>query len=380
MKQAKEILKDLISVDTSSPEGNESELVKYLYQLFQEKAKKIEIVGEHPRANIIAYFGNLKSENVLLLTGHLDVAPSIIQEWDTNPYIPEEKDNRIYGRGSCDMKGGLAVCIKAIFNALEKNYLENKLIIFAGTADEETGANSEIGAKLVAKHLQENNIKPIGVMLPEPNNSQEIIKVNIGHRGAMWLECESKGKAMHPGSTVHKENNAVINMFNFIDEVRQTIPGDPLIENGIPGSTCRVTHINAGVPNTFKFVPDKCICNLDVRISPLEKNDIVLQSIIDIAQKYDVTVKVIKQTDSSIISKDEKIVELMINILEKMNKKYEICCASPVCDAHWFNKLNMPTLNVLGVSGGGVHVKNEFATVDSIEDRVRILEEFIKEY
>jgi len=63
-----------------------------------------------------------------------------------------------------------------------------------------------------------------------------------------------------------------------------------------------------------------------------------------------------------------------------MNKKYEICCASPVCDAHWFNKLNMPTLNVLGVSGGGVHVKNEFATVDSIEDRVRILEEFIKEY
>ena len=380
MKNGKEILKDLISVDTSSPEGNESELVKYLYQLFQAKAKKIEIIGEHPRANILAYFGNLDSKNILLLTGHLDVAPSIIHEWDTNPYIPEEKDNKIYGRGSCDMKGGLAVCIKAIFNSLEKNYLEDKLIIFAGTADEETGANSEIGAKLVAKYLAENNIIPMGVILPEPNNDLEIIKVNIGHRGAMWLECESKGKAMHPGSTVHKENNAVINMFNFINEIRQTIPGDPTKENGIPGSTCRITHINSGVPNTFKFVPDKCISNLDVRISPLEKNEEVLQNIINIANKNDVTVKVIKQTDSSIISRDEKIVQLMVQVLEKMNKRYEICCASPVCDAHWFNKLNMPTLNVLGVSGGGVHVKNEFATVESIEDRIKILEELIKTY
>lgn len=380
MKKAKEILKDLIAINTESPSGNESEAVKYIYNLFKDKAIKIENVGEYPRENIIAFFGNLESKNILLLTGHLDVAPNNKDEWDTNPYIAEEKDGKIYGRGSCDMKGGIAICLEAILNSLNKNFMKDKLIIFAGTADEETGANSEIGAKLVANYLKENNIKPIGVILPEPNNHYEIIKVNIGHRGAMWVECESKGKAMHPGSTVHKENNAIINMYNFIDEVRKYIPGDTEIVDGIPGSTCRVTYINSGLVNAFKFVPDKCICNLDIRISPLEKNEEVLNKILEVGNRHDVKVKVLKQTPSSIIKKDEKIFNIMIDILNKRNKTYEVCCASPVCDAHWFNSLGMPTLNVLGASGGSVHVKNEYATIDSLEERVEILEELIKEF
>ena len=108
-------------------------------------------------------------------------------EWNTNPYIAEEKDGEIYGRGSCDMKGGIAICLEAILNSLNKDFMKDKLIIFAGTADEETGENSQIGAKLVANYLKENNIKAVGVILPEPNNHYEIIKVNIGHRGAMWV-------------------------------------------------------------------------------------------------------------------------------------------------------------------------------------------------
>lgn len=380
VKKAKDILKDLISINTSIPEGNESEAVRYIYNLFKDKASKIEIIGKSPRENIIVFLGDLNSEKILLLTGHLDVAPADVNEWDTNPYRAEEIDGKIYGRGSCDMKGGIAICLEAMLNSLDKNILEDKLLIFAGTADEETGANSEIGAKLVAKYLKENNIKPVGVILPEPNNHYEIIKVNIGHRGAMWLECESKGKAMHPGSTVHKEDNAVINMYNFIEELRQYIPGDTTIEDGIPGSTCRVTYINAGVYNTFKFVPDKCICNLDVRVSPLEKNCDVLNKVIETAKKHNVKVNCVRQTDSSIISKDEFIFRDMLNVLDEMHKKYEVCCASPVCDAHWFNKLNMPTLNVLGASGGNVHVKNEYATLDSLDDRVGILERLIEEY
>ena len=378
MKKAKDIVKDLIEINTQIPEGNESIAVKYIYDLLKDKASKIEIIGEYPRENIIAFFGNLESKNILLLTGHLDVAPADKEEWDTNPYIAEEKEGKIYGRGSCDMKGGIAICLEAILNSLNKDFVKDKLIIFAGTADEETGANSEIGAKLVANYLKENNIKPIGVILPEPNNHYEIIKVNIGHRGAMWVECESKGKAMHPGSIVHKENNAIINMYNFIEEVRNYIPGDTKIVDGIPGSTCRVTYINSGIKSAFKFVPDKCMCNLDIRVSPLEKNEEILSKLLEIANKHDVEVKVLRQTPSSIISKDEKILEIMLKVLEENKKAYEVCCASPVCDAHWFNALGMPTLNVLGASGGNVHVKNEYATIDSLEDRVKLLEEVIE--
>ena len=169
-----------------------------------------------------------------------------------------------------------------------------------------------------------------------------------------------------------------MNMYSFIEALRAEIPGNPVIENNIPGSTCRVTYINAGIQDMFKFIPDKCICNLDVRISPVEVNEEVFDRIKNIANKFDVSVRCIKQADSSIIGTNEKIVKIAVGVLEDMNKEYEVCCASPVCDAHWFNKVDIPTLNILGASGGNVHVNDEYAVVDSLKDRVTILENIIK--
>ena len=380
MKRVKNILKELIEINTETPIGNESKACEYLANLFKNKAKKIEMIGIKPRENIIAYFGNLKSSKVLLITGHLDVAPTNLEKWDTDPYKICEKGDKIFGRGSCDMKGGLSIGIEAILRSVEENLLEDKLIIFAGTADEETGACSQIGAKIVVDYLKEKKIKPIGVILPEPNNDYEILKVNIGHRGMMALECESAGKAMHPGSSVHKENNAVINMFNFIEELNKIIPRNPFNNNEIPGSSCRITYINAGFENQYKSIPDKCICNLDVRVSPIENNENILKLITKLGEEKGIKISCVRRTDPSIINKDELIVKKLVKILEEENQKYEITCASPVCDAHWFNSAGFPTINTLGASGGMVHAHNEYAIINSFEKRVNILLKLISEF
>lgn len=373
----KEILKKLIEIDTTNTIGNESKACDYLEKLFEGKAKKIERIGIPPRENIIAYFGNLESSKSLVITGHLDIAPYENEKWNTDPFNAVEKDGKIYGRGSCDMKGGIAIGIEAILQSVEQGLLENKMIVFAGTADEETGACSEIGAKIVSKYLKEKRIKPIGVILPEPNNDYEILKVNIGHRGMMAIECKSEGKATHPGSSVYPENNAINNMFEFITELNSVIPRNPINKNGIPGSSCRMTYINAGIENACKSIPDKCICNLDVRISPLDTNEKILDIISKIADKKDIKVNCIRKTNSSIIEKDEKIVLELIKLLDEEKQKYEICCASPVCDAHWFNELGMKTINTFGASGGAVHGHNEYAMIDSLEKRVDLLVKFI---
>ena len=374
----KEILKNLVEIDTTNTIGNESKACDYLEKVFEGKAKKIERIGKFPRENLIAYFGNLESKKVLVITGHLDVAPYNREKWDTNPFTAVELDGKIFGRGTCDMKGGLAIGIEAILQVVEQNLLEDKMLIFAGTADEEIGACSEIGAKIVAKYLKEKDINPVGVILPEPNNDYEILKVNIGHRGMMALQCESNGKAMHPGSTVVLENNAVNNMYEFITEVNKVIPRNPTNENGIPGSSCRVTYINAGLENAFKSVPDNCVCNLDVRISPLESNENVLNIINKIVEEKNVKINCLRKTNSSIIEKDEKIVAELIKILDEEKQKYEICCASPVCDAHWFNELGMPTINTFGASGGNVHAHNEYAMLDTLDGRVDLLVKLIE--
>lgn len=374
----KEILKNLVEIDTTNTIGNESKACDYLEKVFDGKAKKIERIGKFPRENLIAYFGNLESKKVLVITGHLDVAPYNREKWDTDPFTAVELDGKIFGRGTCDMKGGLAIGIEAILQVVEQNLLEDKMLIFAGTADEEIGACSEIGAKIVAKYLKEKDINPVGVILPEPNNDYEILKINIGHRGMMALECQSTGKTMHPGSSSFPEDNAVNNMFEFIKELNKEIPRDPTNESGIPGSSCRITYINAGVEKEYKAIPDKCICNIDVRVSPLDSNERILDIITKIANTKNIKINCIRKTNSSIVDKNEKIVQELIKVLEKEKQKYEICCASPVCDAHWFNELGMITINTLGASGGKVHAHNEYVMTDSLGKRVNLLIELIK--
>lgn len=167
-------------------------------------------------------------------------------------------------------------------------------------------------------------------------------------------------------------------MFEFIQKLNEIIPRNPNDENGVPGSSARITYIGAGNINEYKSVPDKCVCNLDVRVSPLENNEEVLEKILKIASKMNVNIKVIRQTEPSSIKANEKIVEMLVKVLKEENQEYEITYASPVCDAHWFNSLGMKTINTLGASGGKVHSHNEYAMINSLEKRVNLLLKLIE--
>ena len=367
-------------VETNTVHDNETDLSVYLKDYLKDHANKVELLGEGRRKNILAYFGDLNSKNVLLFNGHLDTVSAAEEGWKSDPFVLTEIDGLLYGRGTADMKGGIVASIFAILEAKKENLIKNKLVIFAGSADEETGADSELGCKKIVDHLIAKDIVPTGAIIPEPNTNKSRLKINLGHRGLIWVQCKAKGTVVHSG-LLRKEDNAILNMKKFVERVYSLFPKEPTRVNGVPSSSCRLTWIKSGGGSQgFRRTPADCIADLDIRVSPLERNEDVLAKVEKIAGKMGVSVKVIKSTPSASISSDERIVKTIENVLRGQGIDFELGYASPTCDAHWFINKGIPAVNGMGATGDNPHAANEYVVLSSIDDRIETFKKIIARF
>jgi len=366
-----DILKNLVEIDTTNELANEKVLATWLKDFLLPFADKVEFVGD----NLIAYFGNLTSKNILLFNGHLDVVKADKKEWDTDPFKLTIKNGLAYGRGTADMKSGIAISLQSIIKAKQADLLKEKLIIFAGTVDEESGSCSSRGACLVAKYFKEKNIKPLGCLIPEPSG-KNIGKINLGHRGFLWLKCKSNGKSMHSG-LINIEDNAINKMIDFVKEVQKIFTNQPIKVNKIPQTSCRVLFLKGG-EDIFNKIPAFCESNLDIRISPTDSASEILNQIQAIASKNKVEISIFKKCNSSETNENEKITKTLLSVIKETNFASEIGYASPTCDAHWFSEIGIPTINGLGAKGDNIHSPNEFIEISSLKEIEKIHFNLIK--
>lgn len=165
-----EILEKLIQFQTVSPPGNEAPAAEFLGEYLKTKGFQVEIqrLGNN-RANLIAWIGNEGPE--LMLNGHLDVVPAV-GEWEYPPFSMTRSKGRLYGRGSADMKGGVAaMCEAALRYAAEESQKRGRLkLLFV--ADEEC---SNLGTHAYLKQYKGPDYAVIG----EPTN----LEICIAHRG-----------------------------------------------------------------------------------------------------------------------------------------------------------------------------------------------------
>lgn len=275
-----------------------------------------------------------------------------------------------------DMKGGITASIFAILDAEGFGYLKNKQVIFAGSADEETGASSEFGSKLIAEYLVKNKIKIKGALIPEPSSNKKYLKINLGHRGLVWLKARSFGEAGHAG-LLRRENNSILKMQKFIQEIYSLFPKEPKKIKEVPQSSIRITFINSGNSEHYNMMPKICEANFDVRISPYESNIKITNKITKIADKLEVKIEIVKNTPSSRISKNEKIVKAFENVLKLKKQKYKLGFASPACDAHWYISAGIPTINGAGPIGENTHAPDEYILAESLYNRIELFTELI---
>ena len=261
-----QILKDLIAFKTISGEDNSS-LIDYCDDIL----KKLGATSfrtyddEKKRVNLFATLKAKNSNNKkpIILSGHTDVVP-VSKGWSSDPFTATIKGDKLYGRGSCDMKGFIA-CALAYAPIYSKSNLDRD-IHFSFTFDEETACQ---GAPILIEELKKRDIKDGICIIGEPTN----MKIIDAHKGCYEYTTYFKGLAGH-SSAPHKGVSAVEYASRYVnklielrDNLKSRAPKDSIFDP--PHSTLSIGGVFGGIAHNV--IADKCHVNWETR--PVVKED-----------------------------------------------------------------------------------------------------------
>lgn len=213
-----------------------------------------------PRLNVVARHTSGRPGPCVHFNGHIDVVPPG-HGWTVDPWVGEVRDGRVYGRGTCDMKGGLAAAIVAVETLLESGLDLPGALEISGTVDEESGGFG--GVAYLARQGYFSPPRVDHVIIPEPLN---VDRVCIGHRGVWWAELETFGRIAH-GSMPFLGDCAVRHMGAVLDAFerelwprlaqRRTVM--PVVPPGAQASTLNLNSIHGGQAEEHAGLPSPCV-------------------------------------------------------------------------------------------------------------------------
>ncbi|QGY47197.1 ArgE/DapE family deacylase [Maribellus comscasis] len=247
------LTKELVAFNTINPPGNEEELALFVGGLLTSNGFEVNYIPfEENRLHLIAEKGCTAQDPPLVLSGHFDTVPLGTKEWNDDPFDGIVKDGKLFGRGSSDMKGGLAAMIVAAIQAFEQGSPKGgvKLIITAG---EELGCQ---GAVHMVSTFQKKRVAR-GIIVGEPTANIPA----IGHKGGLYLELHVSGITAH-SSMPHLGENAIYKIARAITKIENfelNAKKDELL--GFP--TLNVGKVSGGL--NINSVPDRASFTIDAR-------------------------------------------------------------------------------------------------------------------
>jgi succinyl-diaminopimelate desuccinylase len=252
----KDLLKELIRADSTAGRG-ELGTAKVIEAEFRRHGVDCRIDRwDENRANVVAHVRSSGRRKGLLFVCHSDVVGPGEEPWSHPPFEPAEVGGRIYGRGTVDMKGGIAAAMAAICDVVDSGVKLQGDLIFAATAGEETDSNG------VERFMHDTTWLPklAGIVVPEPTS----LAVVTAHRGILWLHIGTKGKAVH-SSMPQRGVNAIMHMKRVLDELEHyeiSCPPHPLLGP----CSLSINRIRGG--EAMNIVPDRCMLGIDIRTLP----------------------------------------------------------------------------------------------------------------
>lgn len=256
-----EMIQRLIAFDTVSRNSN-LQLIHYVRDYLAGLGVQSTLV-ESPdgnKANLFATVGP-QVEGGVVLSGHTDVVPVDGQPWDTDPFTVVEKEGRLYGRGTCDMKAFSAVALAMVPDMLAAGL--KRPIHFALSYDEEVGC---FGAPAMIDRLVTDIAKPSAVIVGEPTSMRPI----VAHKGIAALRTTVTGHEAH-SSQVHRGVSAVMTaarLITFIDDMmgQNKANADPNCRFEPPYTTLHVGVVNGGT--ALNIISRQCSFTWDIRTLP----------------------------------------------------------------------------------------------------------------
>lgn len=245
------LVDELVAANSENPPGKEAEAGKVLREHVEEHGLFCTRVGPEDRPNLVISTGTTGNAE-LVLHGHLDTVPAGPRDsWSHEPFECERVGDRLYGRGTCDMKGPLAALTETMIAYAGERH--GRPLLMLATSDEESGCS---GAEEVAASGRLNGVS-YGICA-EPTS----LEILVGEKGMLWVRVAAEGKSAH-GSRPHEGINAIelcMEALKTLTKRSYAFEHDALM--GTP--TINVGVIKGGIK--INVVPDRCEALVDMRL------------------------------------------------------------------------------------------------------------------
>lgn len=272
------LLEHLVAFDTTSRESNLA-LIDFCWRYLSGLGVTCELMhnAERSKANLYARLGPAGSGGVML-SGHSDVVPVDGQTWTVPPFALTERDGKLYGRGTADMKGFLACMLAAVPHFLAQPLRQP--LHLAISYDEEVGC---LGVRSLVKALAQRSDRPAICLIGEPTELRPV----LGHKGKLAMRCEVQGAACHSAYAPQGVNAIeyaakLIQRLTVIGE-RLAAPDRQDARFNPPFTTVQTGVIHGG--RALNIVPDACSFDFEVRTLPQEDAQQVAEELVAYAQQ-----------------------------------------------------------------------------------------------
>jgi acetylornithine deacetylase len=362
MEELGQLLGDLVSIDSINPDlvpgaSGEAEIARYIARWLQRAGLDVQLVESvSGRPNVVGIARGTGGGKTLLLNGHMDTV-GIVGMPDA--HRPRIDDGRLYGRGAYDMKGGLAACMLAVAEAGKQRLRGD--VIFTAVIDEEYAS---AGTLDLARRFPTD-----GAIIAEFTELQLI----LAHRGFVWLEVETLGKAAH-GSRPDLGRDAIVKMgkvlveMEKLDQKLRSNPTHALLGSG----SLHASLIQGG--QELSSYPERCRLSVERRTLPGETPESVEAEFLEILHDLQhsdpafqaVVHRGIDRAPLETRADADVAQALQAASAEVLNRPLQISGVQFWTDAALLSAAGIPSV-LFGPSGGGAHAVEEWVDLASVK-------------
>ena len=357
------LLEDLVAIDSVNPSlvpgaRGEEEIARRIATEFIDAGLGVHISEVAPcRPNVVAVLDGSAPGPTLMFCGHVDTVGVTGME---HPFEPTHRDGRLYGRGSQDMKGGLAAMIGAARLIAEAGGLSRGRLIVAAVIDEE---HASIGAEALVTKWRAD-----AAVVTEPTD----LEVAIAHKGFEWIEIETRGRAAH-GSRPNEGRDAIVwmgrvlNRLEALDRRLQTAQPHPLLGT----ASLHAAVIDGG--QEWSSYPHRCLLRLERRTVPGEQPGIGLHEVQGILdglrsqdEQFDVNARGVLAREPYEIARSSDVATTLARAAAaSIGREPHIVGMSFWSDAAILGAAGIPTA-LFGPGGAGLHSNEEYVLVEDV--------------
>ena len=363
------LTRDLLHFDTINPPGRERDCAKYAGAMLQEWGYKVDYHEyEDTRTSVIARLGGSEKKAPLCLTGHLDVVSLGTRKWSKDPFAGETDGDRMFGRGSSDMKAGVAGILAAA-RTFAKKLSGTPGVVIVLTAAEEGGC---VGSAQLAK-MPALMGKAGAMVVGEPTSNYPM----VGHKGSIKFHAHFRGVSAH-GSMPQLGENAVYKAARAIAKLEGFDFGVP--KHAIMGApTLNVGTVEGG--SGVNLVPDLAKIGVDIRTVPGTDHAALLKRLKEVLSEGEM--EVFANNEAVWTEPQQDWVRRVFDICAPVIKEKPEGRTMPyMTDAANLRKIygGVPTM-ILGPGEAAMaHQTDEYCSVERIRQSVAIYEAIIDDW